>query len=210
MPEHPTNAAGHRLTPAGGPRLRTDVIDVYVYQRAVRAPENLTTSARRTGPSMDSDAGAASKREAIYFLQLLRSGPPLAGTWHPVMGHIEAGETAAECAWRELREELGLFPQDPYLLHVHALEQVHPFFIAELDAIVLSPRFVCEVRSGWSPRLNDEHTEFRWIEASEAARYFTWPGQLAACREIVDHIAAADSLMRPLVRLRGVDSSAAG
>jgi dATP pyrophosphohydrolase len=150
---------------------------------------------------MDSDTTAPSPRPDIHILQLLRCGPPLADTWHPVMGHIEAGETAAACAWRELNEEVGLTPTDPALRGLWALEQVHPFFIAELDAIILSPRFAAEVAPGWSPTLNAEHFQHRWVAAADIHTMFMWPGQKSACREIAEHLLPEPSLMRDLVRV---------
>jgi len=201
-----TNSAGHRLTPAGGPRIRSDVIDVYIFQRSVHPPRKVgrPESAERRRSSMDSDtveragdggAGAGGGVE-VYFLQVLRQGPPLADTWHPVMGHVESGETAVACARREMREELGIGPPASPLLSLHALEQVHPFFIAELDAIILSPRFAAEVSPGWSPTLNDEHTDFRWVAARDLGAMFMWPGQIASCGEILEHLLRPGSLMR--------------
>ena len=71
------------------------------------------------------------------------------------------------------------------MVRAWALEGVHPYFLASLDAIVLSPRFAVEVSEGWSPRLNGEHDGFRWVNARRAERHFMWPGQIAAVRELV-------------------------
>lgn len=177
MNSSPTgDARGYQPLTGHGPRLRTDVVDVYVFRRS--APGD----------------------SAISFLQLLRAGEPLAGTWHPVMGHIETGETAVDCAFRELGEELGLTPRDPALLGVWALEQVHPFYIAAIDTIVLSPRFAAEVSPGWLPTLNAEHSAHRWVLENEVATAFMWPGQIAACREVLA-IARPGSLAADRLRL---------
>lgn len=152
------DAGGYRVKPVAGPRVRTDIVDVYIFRR---------------------------RQRNIEFLQMRRSANPLKGTWHPVMGHIEAGETAALCARRELIEEVGLEPGDADLIGMWALEQVHPFFIAAIDQVIMSPRFAVEVRSTWSPRVNEEHTGVRWVKAADVARFFMWPGQLACCAEIV-------------------------
>lgn len=149
-----------------GPRIRADVIDVYVFR--------ITRAGR----------GAA-----VEFLQLLRATPPLEGTWHPVMGHIEQGENAVNAARRELREELGLAP--PSLLDLFALEQVHPFYLPALDAIVCSPRFAARVGPRWRPRLNAEHSRHRWVNARSAPARFMWPGQRAAIAEVLDIARAA-------------------
>lgn len=196
-----TSDAGYRPEPVSGPRIRSDVVDVYVFQRSVREPAGLWRPPRRGGSAgMDSDtaeAGTGGGRAEVYLLQVLRSGPPLADSWHPVMGHVERGERATDALWRELREELGLEAGE--LIGAWALEQVHPFFIAELDAIVMSPRFAAEVKPGWTPALNEEHSAFRWVAARDAAEAFMWPGQISACREIVDRLLPEGSLMRDWV-----------
>jgi 8-oxo-dGTP pyrophosphatase MutT (NUDIX family) len=136
------------------PSLRADIVDAYVLRRT----------------------------PGIELLQLRRTGAPLAGTWQPVMGHVEAGETAVGCLWRELEEETGLARDT--VLGAWALEQVHPFFIAEIDAVVMSPRFAVEVGAGWSPMLNGEHDAHRWVPAEQAEDAFLWPGQHAAIAEL--------------------------
>lgn len=137
-----------------GPRLRTDVIDVYVLRRA----------------------------PAPQILQLRRARAPFIGAWHPVMGHVEPGETAVNAARRELAEEVALRRTD--IINLYQLEQTYPFFIAERDEIHLSPRFVAEVTPGFRPTLNHEHDAYRWIELADAQSLFLWPGQRHAAREI--------------------------
>lgn len=151
------DADGYRRDAVAGPRVRTDIVDVYIFRRT---------------------------RGGLEFLQMLRSAEPLKETWHPVMGHIEKGETAVACAIRELEEEVGLRPADKVFKGMWALEQVHPFYIAAIDQIVMSPRFAAEVARAWTPRVNDEHVGVRWVKAAEVARKFMWPGQVAACREV--------------------------
>jgi len=152
--------------------VRSDIVDVFIFRR------------RRGADS------------TLEFLQLLRTAEPMGGTWHPVMGHIEAGETATDCAVRELREEVGLSLSDASLLRLFALEQVHPYFIPQINTIVLSPRFAAEVDANWSPTLNDEHSAVRWIAVSDVPAHFMWPGQIAACREIIDLVAMPSSQSR--------------
>lgn len=154
--------AAHR-----GPAVRTDVVDVYV---ARRVTEGDTTR--------------------IEFLQLLRAEEPLKGTWHPVMGHIAQGESALRCAARELHEETGLASGDQAMRGAWALEQVHPFYIASLDVIVMSPRFLVEVSPRWQPVLNAEHSNHRWVPAIETSQ-FMWPGQRAAVQEAVRILSGA-------------------
>ena len=176
--QSPRSPDGYRRRPGVGPHIRSDIIDVYVFRRAPRSQ-----AAR-----------------SIQLLQLLRTKPPLDATWHPIMGHIEPAETAVEAAFRELTEEVGLSPSHPAFISAWALEQVHPFFIAKINSIVLSPRFAVEVARSWTPTLNHEHARHRWIPYSKIAGSFMWPGQLAAINELVQMLRPG-ALAQPLLRL---------
>jgi 8-oxo-dGTP pyrophosphatase MutT (NUDIX family) len=163
------------------PHIRADIIDVYVFRRWP------TESAGRIEPYAE-------------FLQIYRADGSVANTWQPVMGHIEKNETALAAAIRELSQEVGL-SKGPGLLGMWALEQVHPFFIAAEDAIVLSPRFAAEVAPAWEPRLNGEHSAHRWIAGHQAARYFMWPGQIGAIKEVLELVAKPGSVLDGVLRI---------
>jgi len=161
IPQHP------RDDPPPGPRVCTDIVDVYVFARE--------------------DSGAA----PVRLLQLRRSRAPYAGTWHPVMGHVEPGESAADAALRELAEEIGLSHDSGALLGLWQLEQVHPYFVASLDAIVLSPRFAALVPWSWTPELDDEHDAWRWVGPDRVPESFLWPGQRASVAELLEFMPPA-------------------
>lgn len=154
----PKDERGFRPIHGAGPRVRTDVVDVYI-ARAAEGEHQL--------------------------LQLLRTREPLKGTWHPIMGHVEPGEHAVACAVREMHEEAGLAPDSTDLRGFWALEQVHPFYIPDIDQIVMSPRFCALVSPKWEPTINDEHAEHRWVAYEDVERDFLWPGQHASINEIV-------------------------
>lgn len=144
-----------------GPTVRTDIVEAFIFRRAVSGPA---------------------------FLQLLRAKAPQQEVWHPVLGHIESGESALEACLREVFEETGLKVPGPDAINVWQLEQVHPFFLVREDSIVLSPRFVIEVRAVWSPSLNHENRDSRWVGLSDIEKTFVWPGQRAACREAAEEV----------------------
>lgn len=199
---------GYRVEPKGGPRLRTDVIDVYIFQRAHTPPRPVVGASATSGSwgGIAPETGADPARE-VYFLQLHRARDPLGDTWQPVMGHAETGETAVQCARREVEEEVALKRGDKAIVGMWALEQVHPFFIAELDAIILSPRFAIEVAPGWMPTINGEHTAHRWVHYRDAVRpsgdgAFMWPGQRSAAREIVESLLPEGSVSVERLRVK--------
>jgi len=154
-----------------GPRVRTDVVDVYVFRRI---------------------------DEIVELLQLRRVEGVMAGTWQPVMGHVRDGESAPECAVRELREETGLVVGSSDWRGLWALEQVHPFYLPGRDAIMLSPRFACQAAPGWEPRLDAEHDAARWVSAAEVQTAFLWPGQRAALKELVEWLDRGPAAMRQI------------
>lgn len=192
---------GYQPLTQHGPKVRTDVVDVYVFRRVAEEKSRAVSS----GGSRvyEGDPGWPRRGgKVVEFLQVLRASEPLKDSWHPVMGHVHEDETAAQCARREMLEELGLLHLDRAVLGMWALEQVHPFYIDAINTIVMSPRFCVEVAEGWSPRLNEEHSAHRWVAEGEIDAKFMWPGQKACCREILREIVSDASLSREGLRVK--------
>jgi 8-oxo-dGTP pyrophosphatase MutT (NUDIX family) len=164
-----------------GPAIRTDIVDVYVF---------------RIRSAQPADA---------EFLQLHRksSARVMGDTWQPVMGHVEAGETATQTALRELHEETGFAANDPArpLLGLWQLESLNAFFLASIDAVMLSPCFAAQVPPGIDPLLDDVHDAFRWVRRDHADRSFLWPGQRQSIEQIVRDILSSDAPAREHLRI---------
>lgn len=163
-----------------GPHVRTDMVTVFVFRRGVK--------------------------RGIEWLQLLRAERPgkiMAGTWQPVAGGIKRGESATEAARREAREETGL--TEKAIAGMWQCDEVHPFYLAARDVIMLAPAFAVEVGSAWRPKLNEEHSTARWVKDRDAEGMFMWPGQRAAIREIRELILRADSPAREALRSAGTE-----
>lgn len=164
--------SGYREESGGGARVRADVVECHV----VRVRDG-----------------------AAEFLQLLRAREPLRETWQPVLGHCEPGEGSVACAVRELREEIGLDPSDDRVCEgLFALEQVRPFYVWAIDAVVLGPRFAAVVRERFRPVLNNEHTAHRWTRGEG----LFWHGQREAAREIELCLLDPASPAREALRVR--------
>jgi 8-oxo-dGTP pyrophosphatase MutT (NUDIX family) len=126
-------------------------------------------------------AGAVVWRRAVGGIEYLvlhraHGGPAYAGdwAWTPPGGALDPGETHAECAARELREETGL---EVALVRVEGCPN-------RFNA------FVGEVVGDHPVRLDDDHDRFEWLPCADAARRCLPPrvGEtiLAAARQIGD------------------------
>jgi dATP pyrophosphohydrolase len=103
---------------------------------------------------------------------LLRRAPDTqyAGQWRMVGGKIEPDEAAWEAGLREVEEETGQRPT-----HFWSIPSVNTFYEWRADRITLAPAFGAALSS--APTLDDEHDEYAWRPAPEAARYLDWPEQ---------------------------------
>ena len=108
------------------------------------------------------------------------SGGRCPGSWETVHGHIEAGETPAAAAIRELAEETGARPT-----RLYNLSRVEAFYQHRSDRVALIPVFVAFVDSGTSVRLSSEHDRFEWLPAEEARGRFAWPREGRALEDAV-------------------------
>src|SRR5438309_9821482 len=113
-------------------------------------------------------------RRGDEFLMLHRA---VDDYWHVVAGVVEDGETFAEAAARELREETGL---DAPVVDVRipqgyrVPEQMRSEYLAGVDQVAIE-NFTVEVPRGWEPVLNEEHDSYRWLTRDDAVAIAHWP-----------------------------------
>lgn len=96
------------------------------------------------------------------------------GTWLPIGGELEPGETPLEAAVRELREETGLSAMFPTV--IGALDGVPAGLIgyeehqAGSKGLHMNFVFVAEVAADAEVTPNEEFGAFRWVNRSELDR----------------------------------------
>jgi len=102
------------------------------------------------------------------------------GSWETVHGSIEPGESPAQAALRELREETGLVPE-----RLYNLSRVESFYLHRRDLVSLIPVFCALVPGGSDVRLSDEHDEHAWLPPAEAMSRLAWPREKRALEDAV-------------------------
>jgi 8-oxo-dGTP pyrophosphatase MutT (NUDIX family) len=119
---------------------------------------------------------------------LIHRSPEDGAYWHVVAGVVEACESVADAAARELLEEVGLSAEPRDSVEVVAwadadtLEPVaDPSTVGQMIGVSVSCYRVA-APSGWTPQLNSEHDDYRWCAADDAAAMLRWPQTAAALR----------------------------
>ena len=120
--------------------------------------------------------------KGIEFLLLKRSeGQPYPGLWQMVTGKIKANEKAYQTAIREIKEETGLVP-----VQLWVAPTINSFYEPNSDAISMIPVFAARVESS-EIILSKEHSEYQWINRSNAQKLLAWEGQRKSVQIIEDY-----------------------
>ena len=119
----------------------------------------------------------------IRYLVLKRT-KKRGGFWQPVTGRVEPGETPAEAARREFREETGADVPVAPLGYRHGFG-IDPVLMRSPDGrvrVAFEEAFVARLPPGFEPRLSHEHVAARLVPAAEAAAIPRFPGPRRAIR----------------------------
>jgi lipoyl(octanoyl) transferase len=115
---------------------------------------------------------------------LLRRSAERGGFWQQVTGRIEPGESPAEAARRELREETGADVPVVDLGYRHSFG-LDPAIHRDSRAAVLvveEHAFAARLPGGFEARISGEHAEHAWVAPQEAAERVRFAGLKRAIR----------------------------
>lgn len=100
-------------------------------------------------------------------------------------GKIEDNEQAWEAGLRELKEETTLSP-----LLYWVIPSINHFYNHRNNEIELIPAFAAELQLESEIKLNEEHSEYKWIDSWDVDDYLPWPEQkrlLKLAHEIISN-----------------------
>lgn len=118
-----------------------------------------------------------------------------AGEWECVTGRVEQGESFAQAALREIREELNAEARIELLLGLSHFYRGPALAENELQGV----NFLCAVSDADAISLSAEHDAYRWVSAAEAETF------LPDGHWLVPVIQRADTLLEHLpLELRSV------
>ena len=116
-----------------------------------------------------------------------------AGFWQSVTGSIEAGETLAQTALREVQEETGIAlskgqlhdwqQSRQYEIYPHWRHRYPPGITRNTEHV-----FSARIAPDTVIMLSKEHTAFCWLERTDAAEKVFSPSNRQAILELTEHL----------------------
>ena len=109
----------------------------------------------------------------IKFLLCLREITKVyGGQWRMIGGKIKENEQAWQAALREFDEETKMRPNLFW-----CVPTLNTYFDFKRNEIMQIPAFAIEVEVNSEPILNDEHSQYMWVEIDQLESYPIWPEQ---------------------------------
>lgn len=128
------------------------------------------------------------RRDRWRVLTMRRaSGVRCTGAWEVVHGRIEAGETPAQAARREVFEETGMRVSKLYAI------TVNPFYLPQTNTVQLAVVFAAVVEHASVVMLGDEHDQSVWRTPTAAIKMLAWPREHEAVRHAIHLLRDGDA-----------------
>ena len=107
------------------------------------------------------------------------------GAWNFFGGRIDHDERPKAALVRELNEEAGLRVKSRHLTKLHASTPGSRSGQCERDMYY----FVIQAEREFTPRLNREHSDFRWFKAKQLPSRFNSPTWIAIKQGLLEKVA---------------------
>jgi 8-oxo-dGTP pyrophosphatase MutT (NUDIX family) len=122
--------------------------------------------------------------QTLRFLVFLRNKSKIySGQWRMVGGKVQENETYWKAALREIREETSLIPNEFWVI-----PSLNQFYEPQTDLILSIPAFAARIPLDADIKLNDEHSEYKWIGIQDIHQYIPWPEQRRLMHVVYDII----------------------
>ena len=132
----------------------------------------------------------------LQVLLMERADRP--GFWQSVTGSQNEGETLAQTAVRELKEETGLQAE-----RLYNVSRVESFYLHSRDTVALIPVFAALVPAQSEVKWSDEHDDAEWLPLGAASGRMAWPREGRTLADIAVLFGAGDAGgMEDVLRIR--------
>lgn len=101
------------------------------------------------------------------------------GVWNFFGGHIDPGETPHQALVRELAEETGIERSSDDLVHFGGVSDTDIQGLGYVEALRELHYYLLVVDHEFAPRLNHEHSEFRWFKPDKLPHNLNRPSAIA-------------------------------
>ncbi len=105
------------------------------------------------------------------------------GKWNTVAGYLDEVKPIEEKVFEELKEEVGI---DRDLVSSIRIGKVYEFYDDKIDRKWIITPVLVELKELPKIRLNEEHTEYRWIRFDEIENFDTVPNLSESLKRVLE------------------------
>jgi len=105
------------------------------------------------------------------------------GKWNTVAGYLDEVKSLEEKALEELREEIGV---DDRIISSIKIGKMYEFYDEKIDRKWIVTPILVELKELPKIKLNEEHTEYKWIKIDEIENFDTVPNLMKSLKIVLE------------------------